>query len=155
MLSSPGALASGATASTITSAVIANAPINPRLIVRAGAASSPPRNSGRLPQMYSSEVCALAFASAPAGAPCPKLDAGVEMLASVTAVEDAREHELPRRDRTEHDQRRRAPRDHHARHRDRDRERQQRLVPALAGDDLGQQLIDDLHGRVDRRTAGS
>ena len=46
-------------------------------MVRAGWASSPPRNSGRLPQMYSSAVWPVAVASAPAGAEAPKLAAGV------------------------------------------------------------------------------
>src|ERR1700756_3127198 len=43
---------------------------------RVGGASSPPRNSGRLPQMYSSAVWPAEVASALAGAVAPKLLAG-------------------------------------------------------------------------------
>ena len=71
-----GAAASGATAAMTSTAVTSQAAVRPRRIVRAGRASSPPRNSGRLPQMYSSDVWPAALARDPAGAEAAKLLAG-------------------------------------------------------------------------------
>ena len=65
------------------------------------------------------------------------------------AVEDSGEHELPGGHQTEHDQRRGPAGDHDRGERDWDQQRQYRLVLALARDDLGEQVIDDLHRRVD------
>ena len=81
---SAGSAASGATTAVTSTAVTSQAAVRPRRMVRAGRASSPPRNSGRLPQMYSNEVWPAALATAPAGADAPKLLAGIGRWARIT-----------------------------------------------------------------------
>ena len=143
-----GAAASGATAAVTTTAVTSQAAVRPRRMVRAGRASSPPRNSGRLPQMYSSDVWAAALATAPAGAEAREAAHRDGQVGHGHATQGGGEDELAC-GQAAGDQQRGAPSgDHHPGQRDRDGDLQHRLVAPLGGQDGGQRVVDDLRGGV-------
>ena len=147
--SRPGAAASGATASTITTAVTTNAPISPRRIVRAGArelATEEQRQAAADVQQRGLRARLGERAGGGAGAERRRRRRDVRER---DAVEDAREHELPGGDqRRARSASRRARRSSRRRSRPGSAARAPSGTRRSPGSDLGEQVVDDLDGRV-------